>query len=57
MGFWNLKTRLWKWGRVSQMFEPRDVWVGWFHGEDADYIVIVPMLPFRIERGPRAPAA
>lgn len=49
-GFWDLKTRLWQRGRVSQWFEPRDIWIGWFHGEDADYIVLIPMLPLRIAR-------
>jgi hypothetical protein len=50
-GFWNLKTRLWQCGRVSLWFEPRDLWLGYFHGEAASYIVIIPMLPVRIARG------
>jgi hypothetical protein len=49
-GFWDLKTRLWQLGRVSQWLEPRDIWIGWFHGKDADYIVVIPMLPLRIAR-------
>lgn len=52
-GFWDLETRLWQRGRVSQWFEPRDLWAGYFHGKDASYVVIVPMLPVRIERGSR----
>jgi hypothetical protein len=56
MGFWSLKTRLWQLGRVSQWFEPRDIWIGYFHGEGAGYVVVIPMLPFRIEWGPRAAA-
>jgi hypothetical protein len=48
--FWDLKTRLAEAGRVSLWFEPRDLWVGYFHGKDASYLVIVPMLPVRIER-------
>lgn len=50
MSFWSLKTRLWHHGRVSLWFEPRDIWLGWFHGEDADFIVFpIPMLPIKIE--------
>lgn len=51
--FWELKTRLWQRGRVSLWFEPRDLWLGWFHGKDADYIVLVFMLPIRIDRSAR----
>ena len=47
-GFWNLKTRLLGRGRVSLRFEPRDIWIGYFHGKDAGYIVVIPMLPVRI---------
>lgn len=47
-GFWNLKTRLLGRGRVSLWFEPRDIWLGYFHGKDAGYIVVIPMLPLRI---------
>lgn len=50
MSFWDLKTRLAKAGRVSLWFEPRDLWLFYFHGEDASYVVIVPMFPVRIER-------
>ena len=49
-GFWDKKTRLLQRGRVSLWFEPRDIWVGWFHGTDADYIVFFPTLPLRIAR-------
>lgn len=49
MKFWDLKTRLWQRGRVSLLFEPRDLWLGYFHGKDAGYVVIIPMLPVRIE--------
>jgi hypothetical protein len=50
VGFWGLKTRLAQAGRVSLWFEPRDLWVGYFHGEDVSYLVIVPMFPVRITR-------
>jgi hypothetical protein len=56
-GFWDLKTRLWQRGRVSLWLEPRDIWLGYFHGKDASYLVILPMLPVRIERGPRGAEA
>jgi hypothetical protein len=51
MTFWDRKRTLWRRGRLSLVFEPRDLWSGWFHGEDADYVVIIPCLPVRIERG------
>lgn len=50
MGFWDLKTRLAQVGRVSLWLEPRDLWIGYFHGKDAGYLVIVPMFPVRIAR-------
>jgi hypothetical protein len=46
--FWTLKTRLASCGRVTLLFEPRDLWLGYFHGKDAGYIVVVPCLPVRI---------
>lgn len=54
MGFWGLKTRLLKLGRVSLWFEPRDLWIFYFHGPDAGYICVLPMLPVRIEWRSRA---
>lgn len=48
--FFGLRTRLLGQGRVSLWFEPRDLWVGYFHGEDAGYLVVVPMFPVRIAR-------
>jgi len=57
MGFWDLKTRLSPDRRVSLWFEPRDIFLGYFHGKGASYLVIVPMFPVRIERGPRGAEA
>lgn len=37
-------------GRVSLLFEPRDLWLGAYVGEDHVYFVIVPMLVFRVTR-------
>jgi hypothetical protein len=54
MGFWDLKTRLLQRGRVSLWFEPRDLWIFYFHGPDAGYICLIPMFPVRIEWRPRA---
>ena len=54
MSFWDLKTRLWQHGRVSLWFEPRDLWIFYFHGKDAGYICLVPMFPVRIEWRPRS---
>jgi hypothetical protein len=48
--FWDLKTRLWQRSRVSLWFEPRDLWIGYFHGEDASFVVLILMFPVRIER-------
>jgi hypothetical protein len=50
VSFWDLKTRLAEAGRVSLWFEPRDLWIGYFHGKGASYLVIVPMFPVRINR-------
>lgn len=46
--FWTFKTELWRRGRYAVLFEPRDLWLGYFHGKDAGYIIILPCFPVRI---------
>lgn len=49
--FFASRRTLWSRGRFSLLWEPRDMWGGVYHGETADYIVVVPMFPLRIQRG------
>jgi hypothetical protein len=39
-------------GPFTLMFEPADVWVGWFRGETYHYVALVPMFPLRIQKLP-----
>ena len=48
----DLSTRLLKAGRLSLVFEPRDIWFGLYAGPDAIYVCLVPCLPLRWERVP-----
>jgi hypothetical protein len=48
----DLSTRLVKLGRLSLVFEPRDIWVGLYAGPDAVYLTLIPCLPLRWERVP-----
>jgi len=43
-------TTLFRIGRLSLVFEPRDVWVGVFFGPGAVYVCVVPCLPLRWEK-------
>ena len=47
----DLSTRLLKCGRLSLVFEPRDLWLGLYIGPDAIYITLIPCLPIRWARG------
>lgn len=47
----DLKTRLIKAGRLSLVFEPRDIWLGLYIGPDAIYLTLIPCLPLRWARG------
>lgn len=46
----DLSTRLFKAGRLSLVFEPRDLWLGVYAGPDAIYLTLIPCLPFRWAR-------
>lgn len=48
----DLSTRLLKLGRLSLVFEPRDIWIGLYIGPDAIYICLIPCLPLRWARVP-----
>jgi len=41
---------LWQRGRLSLLWEPRDLRTGVFLGEKAVYVVLVPCLPLRWEK-------
>lgn len=49
----DLSTRLLKAGRLSLVFEPRDIWLGLYIGPDAIYLTLIPCLPIRWARGAR----
>ena len=46
----DLTTRLLKCGRLSLLFEPRDIWVGVYVAPKAVYVCVVPCLPVKWER-------
>jgi hypothetical protein len=46
----DLSTRLFRCGRFSVVFEPRDAWVGGYVGPKAVYVVLVPCVAFRWAR-------
>jgi hypothetical protein len=46
--FFTWKTQLAVFGRVSFLFEPRDLWIGWFQGETAGYACLIPAFVVRI---------
>ena len=43
-------TRLWKAGRLSLLFEPRDLWVGVYVSPRAVFVCVVPRLVLKWER-------
>jgi len=49
----DLSTRLARAGRLSLIFEPRDVWLGVYWSPTAVFVCLVPCLPIRWERRPR----
>lgn len=49
----DLSTRLFKTGRLSLIFEPRDLWVGVYAAPDAIYLTLIPCLPVRWARRSR----
>jgi hypothetical protein len=46
----DLATILWRRGRFSIVFEPRDVWLGVFVSPRAVYVCLLPCLPVRWAR-------
>ena len=46
----DLSTRLLKAGRLSLIFEPRDIWLGVYLAPSAVYICLIPCLPVRWAR-------
>jgi hypothetical protein len=46
----DLSTRLLHVRRLSLVFEPRDVWIGFYVAPRAVYVCLVPCLPLRWER-------
>lgn len=46
----DISTRLFRWGRLSLLIEPRDIWLGVFIAPHAVYICVIPCLPFRWAR-------
>jgi hypothetical protein len=49
----DLTTRLLRWGRLSLVLEPRDIWIGLYVGSDAIYLTLIPCLPIRWARKER----
>lgn len=49
----DLSTRLLRLGRLSLVFEPRDIWLGLYIGPDAIYLTLIPCLPLRWARKER----
>lgn len=49
----DLSTRLLRIGRLSLMFEPRDIWWGLYIGRTAVYLTLIPCLPLRWARKER----
>jgi hypothetical protein len=49
----DLSTRLVKCGRLSVVFEPRDVWIGVYAAPGAVYICLIPCLPLKWTRRTR----
>jgi hypothetical protein len=47
-GYWDSKTVLAERGRLSLLWEPRDMWLGVFWGKGSVYVVLVPCFPVRI---------
>lgn len=50
----DLSTVLWRRGRLSLVLEPRDVWIGLYVAHGAVYVCLVPCLPLKWERRPKA---
>lgn len=50
----DLSTVLWRHGRLSLVLEPRDLWIGAYIAHGAVYVILVPCLPLKWERRPRA---
>ena len=48
----DLSTVLCRLGRLSLVFEPRDLWVGVYVAYGAVYVCLIPCLPVRWERNP-----
>jgi hypothetical protein len=48
----DLSTRLLKLGRLSLVFEPRDIWVGLYVSRRAVFVCLVPCLAVKWERRP-----
>ena len=46
----DLSTRLWRCGRLSLVFEPRDIWLGVYVAPGAVYACLVPCFPLKWER-------
>lgn len=46
----DLSTVLWRRGRLSLLFEPRDIWLGVFIGPGAVYVCLVPCVAVRWAR-------